>query len=140
MIYLCDKTLDLYRGRGTCEFCFRPCRVRHPHHIFGRGVGGGKRLDLRITLASLGHDFECPCHRGYHDRADPSKEELLCIVGRREHCTPEAIEDVVALILRVPKDASVERIEGELAGLDRLARTLGKRTFREMGIRWRATK
>lgn len=85
-----DKPLlALWRQPGYCECCLRWCKDgTAPHHIFGRGAGGGKRFDLPMFLIRL-----CPltCHPAA-DQKRISRETLLKIVAEREGCRPEEIE------------------------------------------------
>lgn len=77
-----------------------------------RSKGAG-RLDIEINLFSL-----CRvCHAENHCGHRPTNKELRAIVARRERTTPEAIEDAVHLILRLPKDCRLWQLEAELAGV-----------------------
>lgn len=72
-----------------CERCLGPgpCQA---HHIFGKGMGGGRRFDIPINLIGLCVECHVAFHNGRIDR-----EELLAIVARREHTTPEAIQEEI---------------------------------------------
>lgn len=89
---------------GSCEYCLRVCRMCHGHHIYPTGAGGGSRLDIRLNLVRLGDPFCCGCHRGFHDRNDPSKEDFLGIVRRREHCQDADVEAVLNSLAGLPKN------------------------------------
>jgi hypothetical protein len=99
-----EDLLDTFRVPGTCEICGKWCRQREPHHIYGRGFGGGSRLDIRYNLLSLGHSqtFQCQCHHDIH-AGKISREKLLRIVANREGCQPSDITDEINKILRTPK-------------------------------------
>ena len=58
-----EKTLDLYRGPGFCEWCRNWCVRREPDHIECKGMGGGRRLDIHVNLLALGSSLDLhPCH------------------------------------------------------------------------------
>jgi hypothetical protein len=85
-----DKALLAeFRSPGYCEKCFLPCFWgRDPHHLFGRGMGGGKRFDYRLFLLSLCRFCHDDAHAGKITRA-----ELVAIVAAREGVTAEFIEE-----------------------------------------------
>ena len=96
-----DKALlAVFRSAQRCEWCGKATPEGcHPHHLWGRGLGGGSRLDIRLNLAAL-----CArCHRLHHDGHRPLKCDLLAIVAAREHTTQDRIERVVYKIRRTPK-------------------------------------
>lgn len=89
-VKIIDKELLAeFHRRGLCERC-RQRRKTEPHHVFGRGVGGGTRLDIRLNLLALCHD----CHRLYHDGKVP-RAELVAIVAAREKLTTDEVIDHV---------------------------------------------
>jgi hypothetical protein len=79
-----EKTLDLFRGAGLCEWCGHWFAWREPHHWHAKGLGGGSRIDLPRNLLSLCRQDHSSAHRGVIDRKD-----LLRIIAKRERCTPE---------------------------------------------------
>lgn len=74
---------------------------------------------MAINLISLGStpSWSCHCHRESHAGKWPRTEDLRKIVARRERTTPEAIEEAIHLILRLPKDCRPWQLEAELAGV-----------------------
>jgi len=125
VIIVSESTLASFRAYRTCEWCLKlgPC---YPHHIIPRGHGGGRRLDVRLNLVSLGHDFVCGCHKAIHDKGEPSREDLWGVVGRREKCNPAHIEGALWWVLRADKDWSKERLVKELKALEPGERKLAK--------------
>lgn len=111
-----EKLLAIYRTSGNCEWCGKSCVRREPHHIFSRGAGGP---DLDINLIALGSTpaFCCACHT-LIEAGNITRYEVLEYVSRREKTTPAAIESVIDMIRRLPKDASQARIRDEIGTLD----------------------
>lgn len=103
-----------FRTAGRCEWCGAWCRVREPSHLWGRGFGGGTRLDVRINLMGKGStaNFECGCHNAYH-AGKIGRNELLSVVAAREQCVPDDIEVVIWLLKRLPKDPTPAKLEAE---------------------------
>lgn len=97
-----NKLLSEFRTPGRCEHCKAWCEIREPHHLWGRGMGGGSRLDIRINLISLGQVFQCPCHRDFHD-GHILKATLLALVAAREGCLQSDIEREIWRLRRAPK-------------------------------------
>lgn len=85
-----DAVLAEFRKAGPCEWCGLKCSRRDPHHIFARGMGGGRRLDLRTNLVGLCR----PCHDRAHD-GEIGKEALVVIVAKREQMKPSDIVDAI---------------------------------------------
>lgn len=110
MIVKDEKTLDLFRGPGKCELCGKVCKVREPHHIFCRGLGGGNRLDIACNLLALGSTkrFECECHSRVDTKA--GRERCLQIVAKRERCEPSDVEAAVKFLQRFPKGMPTSEI------------------------------
>lgn len=140
MTIIDDELLATFRLGGTCDNCLRRCKQRVPHHLKARGMGGGKRLDIRLNLLSLGPDFVCCCHRSHHDVNEPSYRELLGIVARREGQEPNDVECVLNILIRLPAAPTFERLEFEIFDIPKTARKLAIRTFKELGLDWRATR
>ena len=94
-----ESILDLFRVPQPCAWC----RIRvatDPHHIFSRGAG---RLDVAINLVSLCRQD----HRNAHDGHQPTREQLLQIVARREGISVETIVDRIWLLRRLDKHAEI---------------------------------
>ncbi len=89
-----DKPLlRRFAGPGVCEHCKRKVSSRDPHHLFGRGMGGGRRFDIPLNLISLCSAFSGGenCHARYH-AGQILREMLLAIVAKREGCLQSDIE------------------------------------------------
>jgi hypothetical protein len=108
-----ERTLDKFRTPRSCENCFKPCKP-DPHHLWQKGLGGGGRIDLAINLIAL---CRVPCHMDLHAGLI-ERDTLLGIVARREGTSKSAIESVIDMIRRLPKDASQARIRDEIGTLD----------------------
>ena len=69
MIVIDEETLERFRGTRRCELCFV---TRHcfPHHVFGRGAGGGQRLDIPESLIAVCHGCHMDIHEGAIGRAE----------------------------------------------------------------------
>ncbi len=97
-----NDLLDLFRGEGVCELCGRRVTRREPHHLFGRGFGGARRMDVRIGLISLcgafsgGMDCHARVHNGKVDRS-----ALLEVVSRREGRSVDSIEREIFALRRL---------------------------------------
>lgn len=107
-----EQLLEEFRQAGKCEWCGNRCRVREPHHIHARGMGGGNRLDVRINLVALGSTlaFQCTCHTDHHNGERPLREELLAVACAREKCLQRDAEKVLDfLALLTGKDNARER-------------------------------
>lgn len=102
MIIDCPKNLKLFRGPGLCEYCEQWFDVRDAAHLFAKGQGGGKQIDLPINLCSL-----CwKCHRiGNHNGKEPTFGTLVKIIAQREGVTPEWVIAEVYRIRRLPKES-----------------------------------
>ncbi len=88
-----NDLLNEFRHAGICEFCLRRVTNREPHHIIGRGMGGGRRMDVRINLISLCAEFSggAHCHTLVHV-GRIGREKLLAVVARREGLSVDALE------------------------------------------------
>lgn len=94
-----EDLLAEFRTPGKCDLCGKRCRTREPHHVYGRGMGGGGRMDIPINLLGLGGPFECGCHRAYHD-GKIGREDMLSAVAKREQTTSELIVDEINRLRR----------------------------------------
>ncbi len=101
MIVISEKTLEWARSAGPCEHCRIWQTRRHPHHVIGRGHGGGNRLDLKAALLGL-----CPkCHSLYGDDPDYLWLFLQIIADREGFVDGEAVRDYLNLVLyQTPKE------------------------------------
>ncbi len=97
MIVIDPDLLLAFRLKGRCEHCARSGPT-DPHHLFGRGFGGGTRLDVRINLMALCSD----CHRQYHD-GHILRCTLIALVERRERLQPGTLEGLIYELRRRPK-------------------------------------
>jgi hypothetical protein len=99
-------------------------------------MGGGRRIDIRINLCSLGSTrmFECDCHTRSHNGGSPTHGEMLRIIAKREKTTEQAIVDAVRLIQRIPKDSSQDRIMEMASELDDVSRQLVVRELVEADV------
>lgn len=100
MIILDRPLLASFRTPGPCEMCHRMSRSRRePHHVIHRGMGGGRRLDIRINLISLGMPCGCSCHSAYHTTGELQPEDFLATIAKREHTTVADIQAVTRWLL-----------------------------------------
>jgi hypothetical protein len=84
-----EKLLDEFRRTLRCGWCQRPqIHGCHPHHLLGRGMGGCRRLDVRINLIALCVEDHAAVHAG---RIEMSA--LLMIVAKREKRLQDDILD-----------------------------------------------
>lgn len=110
-----------------CEHC-QKCVVGFTDaaHVWAKGMGGGKTLDIRVNLVSL-----CRiCHTDTHDR--PSHATLLLLAAQREGVMQRHIEEVVWFFGRLPKRPTAADVQTELAEVLPGARRLVRRTLAEV--------
>ena len=121
--------LASFPSAGCCENCGIPCSSRERHHIFSKGAGGP---DIRCNIIMLGDAFtdQCACHRLWHD-GKIKREKFLDIVAKRERTTAAAIEDVINLVRRLPKNPSKARLYGEISNLPDASAILAMRELAE---------
>lgn len=84
-----DKPLlDRFRLSRMCHFCGKATPGGcDPHHVFGRGTGGGSRFDVAINLIAL-----CwQCHREDLPGGRITREQILAVVAKREKTTRDEI-------------------------------------------------
>ena len=105
-----EKLLDQFRTSGRCEWCGRRCDKREPHHASARGMGGGKRLDIRSNLMAVGfsRSLLCPCHNALENGGKVRDGIAYEVIAEREGTTPEAMEDVRNLFRRMPKAVNLD--------------------------------
>jgi hypothetical protein len=99
-----ESCLDLFRKAGRCGWC-RKSRPTDPHHLWGRGHGGGFRLDVPINLIALCR----ACHDEFHD-GKIARFDLLAMVAQRENVLQGEIESVYWFIQRIPKHFRPEKV------------------------------
>ena len=109
-----DLTQSMNRP-GRCRWCGSSVTRLCGHHLYAKGHGGGRQIDIPCNLISLGMTpFDCWCHQRHHNSgADPSFEDLLAVSAADHDCLQGDIEDLVRLIQRMPRisEMSVERYE-----------------------------
>jgi len=144
MIVKSKETLDRFRQPGRCENCDIWCALpRVSAHVFGRGHGGGTRLDIALNLVSLGDAFRCRCHQDHH--SGKLKTGRLCeIVGQRYGMTGPEVEARLRLMLRAPKEVTAcPRCEGTgqyaryIGGCEPCAVCDGQGLLNQHGEPWR---
>lgn len=90
----------------VCEYCGLYCRrPTERHHIIGRRMGGGSRLDIPENLIDLGSPWDCNCH----ERAGCgkiTKAELWRIVARRMGTQAGLVRAKVMRLLRADKSGN----------------------------------
>lgn len=119
-----ERLLDEYRALSFCECCFLPTFGKtDPHHVECRGMGGGSRLDIRINVLGL--------RRACHDEAPKKKALMLKLIAQREGTTVEDIRAVVALLRRLPTDASQTVLKREFKELTADQEGLAIKTLEE---------
>ena len=128
-----EKLLATFRGPGRCELCGKGCKSREPHHVTAKGMGGGKRLDIRLNILSVGSTpaFECECHTRIDTKA--GQERCWRIISEREGVPVETIREVCSFILNLDKDSSPERIQAALADLSVLGGHFAEAALMEAG-------
>ncbi len=97
MIVIDPDLLLAFRLKGRCEHCGLS-RPTDPHHLFGRGFGGGTRLDVRLNLMALCR----ACHDLYHGGVI-LRCTLIALVERRERLQPGTLEEMIYELRRMPK-------------------------------------
>lgn len=106
-----DKLITSMRTPGKCRWCHKFVEMRCAHHLFARGHGGGRQIDIPANLIALGADPVrcCSCHASHHNQGDPSFEDLLDFSAADHDCLQSDIEDLVRLIQRMPKIGEMTR-------------------------------
>lgn len=85
-----EPLLDAFRSKRRCELCLEKISGAEPHHVYGKGMGGARRFDVRINLIALCTECHHAFHYGRIERA-----EMLEVVAAREKTTPQAIEEAI---------------------------------------------
>lgn len=99
-----DKLTATYRTAGKCRFCGRSVRLRCGAHVFSKGHGGGRQVDIRSNLVHLGMNpmTDCPCHHANHAGKAPAEADLLACAAADNDCSQDDIRSLVMLIRRMP--------------------------------------
>lgn len=132
MIIKNDKLLDTFRGPGFCELCKKPCPVRTPHHVYERGIGGARRLDVSLNLLALGPVYVCKCHDKYHSH-DISRAKCLEAVARREGSTAEDVQMVLLWLINLPAMLTPLRLAEAMEKLTPEQQRLAEKALRDGG-------
>ena len=100
-----DALTRSFLRHGNCRYCGKGPIQLCAAHIFAKGHGGGRQVDIPCNLIALGMNpiFDCQCHHNSHQCGDPSQAELLMVSAADHKCEPRDIEDLVRLIQRMPK-------------------------------------
>jgi hypothetical protein len=90
-----ERILERFRLKWKCEWCGKRGPV-DPHHLFGKNMGGGTRLDVPINLISLCRT----CHQDFHD-GRIMRCDLLAVIAARERTLQHVIERVIYTMRRL---------------------------------------
>lgn len=108
MKIISDPTMHDFRILTRCEWCGRSTpEGTDPHHVFGRGHGGGWRLDWRGNLIGLcrsyvGMDF-VSCHAEAH-AGKIERASLLAVIATREGLMQSDLEAQIRRLQNAPKE------------------------------------
>jgi hypothetical protein len=87
-----------------CEWCGSR-GTRHNHHVFGRGLGGGKRVDADWTLCCL-----CwTCHNDVH-HGEITRESIIAIVAARCEVLQPDIEEAWRIICNLTGTPQISHV------------------------------
>ncbi len=105
-----DDLTKSYRKSGKCRYCGRSVNLLCGAHVFAKGHGGGRHIDIPCNLVSLGFDpwDGCKCHVKNHAGQKPTSEDLLKISAADHGCSPFDIVDLIHLIRRMPPIRAVD--------------------------------
>lgn len=110
-----DALTASMRRPGKCRWCGRQVRMLCGAHIFAKGHGSGRQIDIPCNLVSLGDDAvrDCLCHHLNHNGERPTTIDLLAVSAADHDCLQSDIEELKDLILRMPKfkEMTPERYE-----------------------------
>jgi|SRR5579862_4433673 len=114
-----EALLESFRKRGRCDVCGRLCDRREPHHLLGKGAGGGGRMDVRENLLSLGatQPFpRCPCHDLCQSRKIALKEQCAIVARREGLSSGQVVLERLWELRRLPKGSKLPELPvGETA-------------------------
>lgn len=134
--------LASYRRPGKCRWCGRSVAMLCGAHVFAKGHGAGREIDIPANLVRLGMDAlrDCDCHKRHHDGHEPTHHDLLALAAADNDCLQGDIESLVYLIRRLPKETTAERfVLAAEAELNLSARALALRqlaSFRHLLPTW----
>jgi len=105
------KLMKSLRTPGPCRACGKRVRMRCGAHVWAKGHGGGRQIDIACNLVQLGMDavFDCPCHVRSHHGQRPTHAELLAFAAADNCALPADIKSLVDLIRRMPPIREVTR-------------------------------
>lgn len=128
MVIIDKDLLAFFRRQGRCEWTGKRGPV-DPNHIVPRGVGSGKRLDIRLNLIAMNRAAHDEYHAGQILQA-----ELVLIVCQREKCLQRDWWSVMRWLRRLPKDPLPCQLEKALGELNRAARKMAEKTLAERSL------
>lgn len=73
-------------------------------HVWAKGHGAGRQIDIPCNLVQLGMDayLDCPCHVKNHAGQKPTHDDLLACAAFDNNTTKDDITALVMLIRRMP--------------------------------------
>lgn len=98
-----DTLTASMRRPGKCRCCGRQVQMLCGAHIFAKGHGGGRQLDIPCNLIDIGMPLTCNCHGSHHDGNEPTFEDMLAMSAMDHNCLQGDIESLRDLILRMPR-------------------------------------
>ena len=101
MVIINDEFLRSFAFRD-CEVCGVSDGSVVAHHIWGRGHGGGSRIDHPWTTLAL-----CFKHHSDAQHYRITKRQQIAMIAKREGVTEEQVEDFYHRVLRLPKGSEV---------------------------------
>ncbi len=107
-----DKLTSSMRVAGKCRYCGKSVKLLCGAHIFAKGHGGGRHIDIPCNIVLLGFDpwQGCPCHNRNHAGRSPTTEDLLRVSAEDNDCSPNDIVDLIFLIRRMPPIRAVDEV------------------------------
>lgn len=97
------KNKDLIKSlriAGLCDICRKPCNMRCGHHV---RTAGECRVDHMFNIVRLGmNPRDCPCHGGFHYNGNPSRQQFLRAVSKREGVPLEFIVETMNAVIACP--------------------------------------
>jgi hypothetical protein len=88
-----EKLLAEYRGVRHCWWCGKIKRCQ-AHHLVTKGMGGGRRADVKLNLAALC----CDCHTAHHNGERPLTPDLVAVVAAWNRVPEADVEDAMRTI------------------------------------------
>ncbi len=126
--------LRSFRTPGFCDACGKYCRECCGHHVWPRSRG---RIDHSFNLMKVGMDYfqDCKCHRIFEDM--PRAEAIamgMAILAKRDRTSVQAIEDLIPIILQLPKNAPQHMAALRLSELTGESHALASKVFCDLGL------